>query len=53
MTIQVVKKYLKDFISISVINFKKLKNAYVDLINIYKPLFFCYILIIFQYFKNH
>ena len=38
-TIQILKKYLKDHISISNISSKKIKTTYVDLINIYKPLF--------------
>ena len=37
-TTQILKKYLKDYISKSIISMKKIKNAYVDLINIYKPL---------------
>ena len=37
-TIQILKKYLKDYISIISINLKKIKTTYVDLINIYKPI---------------
>ena len=42
-------KYLKDLITKSNINLKKVKNTYEDLINIYKLLFlFCKILNIFK-----
>ena len=45
MTIQILKKIFKDYFSKSNKNLKKVKNIYVDLIEIYKRLFlFCEIL---------
>ena len=38
--IQIVKKHLKDYFSKSDKVLKKMKNIYVDFIEIYKPLFF-------------
>ena len=44
-TFQILKKYLKDYFSNSYKNLKKIKYIYVDLIEIYKPLFlFCKVL---------
>ena len=50
-TFQILKKYLKDYFSNSYKNLKKIKYIYVDLIEIYKPLFlFCKVLNIFNIF---
>ena len=38
-TIQILKKCLKDYFSITNLNLKKIKYIYVDLIIIYKPFF--------------
>ena len=50
-TIQILKNILKDCIFISSINLKKIKNVYVDLINIYKQLF--YFLQSLKYFSRY
>ena len=46
-TIQILEKYLRDYISESIVCFKKMKNMYDGLINICKLIFLFVKLLIF------